>query len=368
MMLSHSDRIGRRSLLLAFFLLVGSFSACGRHLPYGDAGRQAYYRTGYPDGDVSEVLERAFTAVVPIRIEAIYETYSFAPESAPTAAEVGSPIVLQAAAAVERSNQERGATGVAISRAASGNVALLTANHALEFPDTIIVHYDDGNDSFAPSGSRRVQAVAIKRGQANWIVTETQMLNFETLARDPVRDLALIGVSDPEPDEPEFPLPVEPFQRPAAVSLLRVAGGDSQRLSWGSFVYVLGYPQGHPMVTRGVVSAPGFTMPGAFLVDGLWNRGMSGGLILAVRGDGSGLEWVGVARGAAASTEIRLVPEEGALPDPGVRRVYEGSLYLEETRRIDYGITFSVPINDIRQFLSEQRGGVEARGYQVPRI
>ena len=36
--------------------------------------------------------------------------------------------------------------------------------------------------------------------------------------------------------------------------------GDASRLTWGSFVYVLGYPQGYPMVTRGIVSLPAFAI------------------------------------------------------------------------------------------------------------
>jgi hypothetical protein len=89
-------------------------------------------------------------------------------------------------------------------------------------------------------------------------------------------------------------------------------------------------------------------------VDGLFNRGISGGLILAVRGDTGRLEWVGMASGASAQAEHMLMPEQREIEEAGMLLPYEGRLYIERASRIDYGITFSVPMTAIQRFLAAQ--------------
>ena len=93
---------------------------------------------------------------------------------------------------------------------------------------------------------------------------------------------------------------------------------------------------------------------------------MSGAPILAVRGEGGGLEWVGIARAASARTEYRLVVEEGAERTQDPLRPYEGPIYLQPVQEIRYGITFSVPMDVIRRFLDEHQSLMRDRGYPLP--
>ncbi|HUE96143.1 MAG TPA: serine protease, partial [Longimicrobiaceae bacterium] len=365
-------RFGRLPLLLAACAAAIPTAACAGHRGFlAVPGEHAFYQTAFPTWDTSATLRRTFESVRRIQISATYDTYTFARERAPTEGELGSPDLLRGAMDTTSLSQERAATAVVLSRSA-GNVALLTANHALELPDTIVRFFGQEGGLVgaptAPGGSRLVESVSIKRHQTNWVVGES-LETFEILARDSVRDLALIGVR--EPVELPRPGPIAGArleEQPRRTPVLALPAGDSDRLSWGSFVYVLGYPKGYPMVTRGIVSAPERRPLGSFLVDGLWNRGMSGGLILAVRGDGRGLEWVGIARGASSTSEARLVPDEGAEPRGNVRQPYDGQIFLEEYRSIDYGITLSVPIADIRRFLAERRTALGQQGYVLPRI
>jgi hypothetical protein len=101
------------------------------------------------------------------------------------------------------------------------------------------------------------------------------------------------------------------------------------------------------------VSDPGYAGDDGFLLDGLFNRGISGGIILAVRGDTGALEWVGMASSASAASEFMLMPERRDVREEGVLVPYEGRLYLERTARIEYGITFSVPASAISRFLRD---------------
>ena len=166
------------------------------------------------------------------------------------------------------------------------------------------------------------------------------------------QDLALIGVT--------FTFEVRSSDRPPS----RLAPGDPGRLSLGSLVYAIGHPAGFQMVTHGIVSDRG---PNAsFLIDGLWNEGMSGAPILAVRGEGGGLEWVGMSQSASVRTEYRLTAEEGAERTQDSRRPYEGPIYVQPVQEIRYGITFSVPMDVIRRFLDEHRSLMGDRGYSLP--
>lgn len=188
------------------------------------------------------------------------------------------------------------------------------------------------------------------------VADSLSLLRFEVLAEDAEADLALLGTVYPA----DTPL--------RALSTLTTPMGGSERLSWGSFVYVLGHPGGYDMVTRGIVSDPGRGSSGFFLIDGLWNEGMSGGPILAVRGEDGTLEWVGIARAAAGRTEQRLVPDPAFIPEREERVLYRGRIYIEEVQRILYGISFSVPTAVIRRFTNRSRPRLRARGWPLPKL
>jgi hypothetical protein len=96
------------------------------------------------------------------------------------------------------------------------------------------------------------------------------------------------------------------------------------------------------------------------------NEGTSGAPIFAVRGDSDELEWVGMARAAAARTEYRLVPgaDAGRAQDP--RLPYDGPIFLREEEVIRYGIAFSVPVSEIRAFARDQRATLREARYPIP--
>jgi hypothetical protein len=345
--------LGSRMVLVFFLLGLGALG-CTRYVE-ADRGPQAYYQTGFPIHDTSEELEEIQEAVHRIRVASVYQTYFFAEEDAPTESRSGSPTLLAQAVDTTRVDRSRAATAVLIAQE-EGRLVLLTAGHAVHFPDTI-VEYHQGRAAPLPGQPQRtIRSISILSQRTNWIVGLPGLDPFQVLARDDENDLAFLGVEyEAREGEPR------PRVLPAAV-------GRPNRLSLGSFVYVLGFPAGYPMVTRGIVSDPRGEESGSFVVDGLWNEGMSGGLILAVRGDGSGMEWVGMARAAAARSEHRLVPEEGAHRTQDPWRPYEGPIFLEESRSIQYGITLSVPVETIRSFANRHRGELREQGYELPRI
>ncbi len=348
--------MNRRPSALLSVLLVGLAAAgCTRQI-VPDRGPTAYYQTAYPAHDTSQDLERVLEAVRRIEVTSVYETYRFSEDDAPTAGETLDENVLSRAVESASRVQTRSATAVVVSRSGR-EILMLTASHAVHFPDTVVQYFDRGRpDDRVEAPLRRIRSVSILRRRSNWVMGLPPMDPFEVLAEDRPRDLAFLGTRYPEDADPRevptFPLPT----------------GSSDRLSWGSFVYAVGYPSGYPMVTRGVVSSPGGELPGGFVIDGLWNEGMSGGPVLAVRGETDGLEWVGMARSSAAATEHRLGPAEGVVEDHDPWRPYEGPLFIEEIRRIQYGIMLAVPINAVRDFMEEHRRELQRLGYDPPEL
>lgn len=349
-----ATRTALPTLVLVGLLAGLVATGCTRYVE-ADRGPQAYYQTGFPIHDTSRDLERTLESVKRIRVNTLYLTYLFDEATAPPETAPINEGMLAMASDTLVSDQSRAATAVLVSKA-EGRLILLTAGHAVHFPDTLVERYGVEETGAVVGGIRRLRSVSILTQRTNWVVGLPELDPFRVLARDEVSDLAFIGVDYGELPEAGGP------------RVLSQEPGRPDRLSWGSFVYVLGYPSGYPMVTRGIVSDPRGEEAGAFVIDGLWNEGMSGGLILAVRGDGSGMEWVGMARAAAARTEEVLVPEEGAhdLREPWMP--YAGPIFLEEVRRIQYGITLAVPMHAIRRFADRHRSNLREDGFELPRF
>jgi hypothetical protein len=354
----HRTSSRRTRLVRWGAVVLATFAAwpgCARPIEV-ERGPQAYYQTAFPRYDSSTELERILESVGRISVTTIYENYVFPEDAAPLETEPITPTVLAQAVDTVTVDRSRAATAVLLTRR-SRNLLLLTADHAVQFPDTIVQFF--GRRTVPELGDppvRRIRSIAILRQRSNWLVGFPELAPFEVLARDELNDLAFLGSRIPTDTPPE------------TVRELPVEMGNAGRLSWGSFVYVVGYPAGYPMVTRGIVSDPRAEISRSFVVDGLWNEGMSGGLILGVRGNDETLEWVGMARAAAAQTERRLAPPEGAHEDLDPLEPYLGPIFLEEVRRIQYGITLSVPVSVIREFGSRHRSELEARGFRVPRF
>jgi hypothetical protein len=321
-------------LCVAFFV-----SACGRAYTMGERGPQAHYQTAYPLRDTSEEIERIFRSIKRIQVTGYYRTYRFSAEDSITKNDLRRPATYNRAIEQFNFDHTRSATATVISR--TGRLlSLITNEHVIRVPDTVVVYFGSpAGDVTLDQTGRFIESISIRTRQRNLVMGLAEPENFRVIARDSALDIALIGVDLKLHDSGD-------------IRVLNVRPGDPSRLTWGSFVYVLGYPQGFPMVTRAIVSDPNRGRDNSFLLDGLFNRGISGGLILAVRGDTEELEWVGMAMAASAQHEFILLPDDGRVEEAGMLLPYEGTLHIERVTRIHYGITFSVPMTSIRRFMS----------------
>ena len=329
-------------------------SGCGPRVVYVERGPQAYYQTAFPMHDASEQLRDAFRSLRHVVYSAEYQTYVFPPEEGLTEGDLVDASALDRASAKIDDVESKRGTAIVLARAGH-RVALVTNDHVVRFPP-IRINYFEQDRTLWPRSARRVASVSVRSREWGRLQGHPEVGDIRVLARDSANDLAIFEVRLPErsPVGRFVPLPAPP--------------GDPRRLSWGSFVYVLGYPRGYAMVTRAIVSDPNRDQRGGFLTDGMWNEGISGGAILAVRGDGGGLEWIGITRAGAGSREVRLQPLEPDPPEEDFGILYEGPIFAEPAIRIQYGITFSVPMTAVRAFLDDHEVLLRRHGYDLRRF
>jgi S1-C subfamily serine protease len=343
-----------KSVALVVLVLTLGLSGCGPRVVLVDRGPQAYYQTGFPVHDTSRELERVFRSLRRVTYSAAYDTYLFGPEAGVTAGDLADPATLDRATERFSDVSSKGGTAVIVARA-SDRAALVTNHHVVHFP-AMRIRYFDEDRTRVPRASRRVASVAVRTHEWGLLADHHDLGSFQVLARDTANDIAVIEVRLPD------------SAGPASFPPIGLQIGDPRRLSWGSFLYVLGFPSRYTMVTRAIVSEPNRDRQGGFIADGLWNEGISGGAILGVRGDDGSLEWVGITRAGAGIREVRLQPrgDEGLDEDVGV--LYDGPIYAEHVLRIQYGITFSVPVTSVRTFLAAHGMVLQGRGYDLRRF
>lgn len=312
---------------------------------------QAYYQTAWPARDHSGELTRAFDSVKRVTYTAEYETWLFAEDAAITDSDIATDRFRARADTSFSASRSKSGTATIIAR--SGNrLTLLTTNHVVHFPERQIEYWGGEADRAGGAATpRRVASVSLRTSERGLLIPHPGMRPFEVLARDERNDLAILGLELVETMDTSRFAPLD------------LATGDARRLAWGSFVYVLGFPSGYPMVTRAIVSNPNWDGRGAFVTDGLWNEGISGGLILAVRGGTESLEPVGLARAGAAAREFRLQPDTLRVTAEAGSQGYTGPVFAESVLRIQYGITLPVSMTRATEFLDRHRAELRSRGY-----
>lgn len=221
--------------------------------------------------------------------------------------------------------------------AIDGNVALLTCAHIINFPDTIYTYKIKKTGELTPY----VESIAIKNKQTNYISDFPEGGDVEIIIMDTFNDLAIIGKRFYDYKINSFPV----FKYPL---------GKAKDLEWGSFVYSMGFPMNYKMITKGIVSSPNRDDNGSFLIDAVFNRGFSGGIVLAIRDGVPNFEFVGLVRSVPAEYEYVVKPEMlSEEKEYNPLMPYGGDLFIEQRVNIKYGVTRVIPIETIRDFITK---------------
>lgn len=305
-----------------------------------------HYTSSFPQKDVSRQLQRIHKSVLRIVTTGFYNNYSFEKRYI-TLNDIKTNDLDDIASGVYNSEGSTAGTSIILDHRSDKSL-LLTCEHIVSFPDTLIKYYK-GDD--IPENTF-VKSISIKRDQSNIAYTEPELESFDVLATNPRSDLALLRV-DHATDED---LNIEP---------LPIISGDSERMQLGSFLYIMGFPKGYPMITRGVTSTTDDWKERFFITDALFNPGISGGLIIATRNNFRSFQWVGVASSATANREDVLVPRPISEQYSKATLPYQDSVFVQQKTRINYGITQAVKIDEVKKFLSEQEQQIIREGFDL---
>jgi|AntRauTorckE6833_2_1112554.scaffolds.fasta_scaffold31985_2 hypothetical protein len=326
-----------RQVLIYIYIFTASLFIFGcvssnQPAPYF-ATEKGQYTSSFPTRDVSTQLTSIQRSVLRITSTTIYTTYFFDDVDL-TLEEIQKADLQEVASKKSTLDQSKAGTAVSILQN-NRHIALLTAEHVLFSPDTLI-SYKQGKN--VPQ-NKFLQSVGIKIKQRNYLHTYHNLLPLYVLAADKDEDLALIRVS------------VDNVENLIDAPPIALKTGVARNLKVGSFLYVLGYPLGTPMVTRGIVSAPNYDNQGNFLTDALFNHGISGGLIVASRDNFNSFEWVGMSVQASASEQYYLVPDPAKQQAYQNFEVYTDTAFISKRNLINYGVTQATPIEKILRFL-----------------
>jgi len=309
------------------------------------------YDSQFPFGNASDQIEEITRSVKKLTSIAYYKNYIFPPEARITKQDLRNHSFVEKAIAVSFQNNSVIGTATIIFYQ-SKRVVLLTCAHIIDFPDTVVYFFPTENGK--PSSF--IQSVGIKKRQQNFVADLPDRGELEILALDRKRDIALLGSSFYR--RPKLPLPV-----------FRYPFGKAKELRWGTFVYMIGYPKGFQMVTRGIVSQPNRDKKGSFIVDAIFNMGFSGGIVLALRDGIPNFELIGIAGSTSAEFKYILVPDKESQNsgfDPEVS--YNREIYVEQRKQINYGITNVIPVEKIVAFLKENEEVLIKEGYDFSRL
>ena len=326
-------------------LLLSCSSTSSKVAP---GSRDGKYDSEFPAKSSSEILELVSESVKRISSIAFYEGYIFPQKNKVVKADILSDSFINKAVKSFSFNNSAAGTATII-YAKKKRIGILTCAHVVDYPDTVITYYpvEDGEEA------KYIETYSIKKKQRNFLVDLAQGDGFEILAIDFDLDVAILG------KELLYP-------SPSKTPILNLPVGSARDLQWGSFVYIMGWPKGHKMVTRGIVSSPNRDQKNSFLIDALFNRGFSGGIIIAIKDGIPNLELVGIVSSVSASYEQILVPEaETDITRFDPRLPYEGELFVKNQQKIDYGITFGTSIDAIYQFMDDNRIQIESRGFEL---
>lgn len=300
------------------------------------------YDSEHPSSSISKDLENISNSVKKLDIIAFYATYYFPESSNISSNDITKPLIKQYSNTKVVSHESVSGTASVIYKV-NQTIGLLTCAHVIDFPDTSYSYFD--------AEKTRVQAVSIKIKQQNHISGLPSGEPIEVVIQDKKKDIAILLKKLDNSDNS-----IQPLNYPI---------GTVEDLQWGSIVYIIGFPLGNLMVTRGITSISEKMKSGFFVTDALYNHGISGSPVFAIRDGVPNFELVGIASSAAAQETKLLVPDMEFENENRTKSVYNGDIFVDNNKLISYGVTYSVTINEIITFIDSNEEMLNKKGFSI---
>lgn len=312
--------------------------------------RDGLYDSEFPYKNSSAQLEAISNSIKLVNSIAFYTSYVFGSDSHIRAVEIGKLNFEKVAVEKVYFNRTASGTGTIIANS-QGRVAILTVSHIVSFPDTVISFFINPDGSF----SQYVQSVSIKSKQTNYVNELPGNGELKIIAMDKIRDVAILG--DDFGIENTLNIPVFSYK-----------WGASSELEWGSFIYAFGFPMNYKMITKGIVSSPNKERH-TFLIDAAFNRGFSGGIVLAVRDGVPNFELVGLIKSVPADFVYTLRPltkDQDLDFNPMIP--FKGDAFVDKEQVLRPGITKVIGIETVKEFLMQNKDKLIDQGYIIDNL
>jgi hypothetical protein len=327
------------ALLMAVSILI-SCNNSSKKYPSASQLNDGLYDSVFPNRPTSEYLRNIAASVKLISVFSVYNVYSYE-ENTPKSLILNNPEKYAYQIYVEE--KPANGTGTVIYNR-GGVVGLLTCAHVVSTPDTVIRYFDDD--------SLMIKSIQILKRQTRIVVGLDDFQDFEIFKLDRKNDLALIGKKIP-------------LKNAEKISIFPFKPGRSSDIDWGTFTYIFGYPKGKIMVSTAIVSSPPTRKNDKFILDASLPRGISGGMVLALRNGPPNFELIGMINAVSADLAKVLVPDRrmnSQNDHPG--RPYTGDIYAKIVPRVSYGIEYAIGIDKIMKFLSNNRKTLALYGFK----
>ena len=337
-------------LLMAIIILYGLLGCISQEKTVVTENRilDGKYDSEFPASPVSKELNNVIASVKLINSLTFYKQYFFALSDSVTLRTVESGVFKQNA--ISSLITEKPASGSAvIIYADAKKSALLTCAHTVFEPDTVITYFQTAYGRPLPF----IERVDFKVRQQLNIIGLPRGGQVQIEAMDRKSDLAILSKSIAS----HAGLPPIVFKFP---------WGSAKELDWGTFVYLIGFPHGKKMITTSVVSSPNRNRRHEFIINSTLYKGVSGGIILALRDGIPNFELVGIANALPAISGIKLQPEadiNSKTVNPS--QPYTGTIYLNREVFIIPGIIYAISIETVKKFIEKNREQLLKKGFRL---
>lgn len=303
------------------------------------------YDSEYPTKSISKELSYISKTVKKLDVLAFYSNHYFPIDSNINANMINDSIFNIYSDNASITHESVSGTASVI-YASNGIIGLLTCAHIIDFKDTVFTYHKTGGQS--------LRSVSIKIRQQNHVSSLESGEPIEIIAVDKKMDIALLMKK------------AIPFDQ--ITQVLNLPIGNIKDLQWGSLVYIMGFPHGNLMVTRAISSINNKMKTGIFVTDALYNHGISGSPVFAIRDGVPNFELIGMATSAAAQETNILVSDDNIEILSKQKNLYTGDIFIDNTKLISYGVTYSVAINEIVTFIELNETVLMANNFDITKF
>lgn len=340
----YYDKLIKIIRYIFLLFLVGSFTvSCKQSEIISDQSfiQDGKYDSGRNGKSLASSIKSISESVRKLDILTFYKTWEFPKDSSYTKDFISktSPKAIAISSSI---NNESGSGTAFVVYYHNYLAGFLSCAHVVDYPDTVYTFYDEDQTI--------VRSMSVIIRQQIFISDLPSGSSVEVIAIDIEKDLAFLKKElDP------FDENLKPLDFPV---------GSTDKLEWGSEIYVLGYPLGKLMLTKGIISIDK-SLNKRFLSDALYNRGISGSPVFAELDGNNNFEWIGIASSASAQTVQYLTPKRDIDENVHNETAYYGDVFIEDKLLINYGVTYSIPIEEIITFIARNKSTLKEIGFRT---